>query len=54
MTTFRRNILKSTGDLQLFSGQLARSEATVHALSSMFNEDDSCEILLVDEDNAFS
>ena len=54
MTTFRRNILESASDLQLFAGQLARSEATVYALSSMFSEDDSCAILLVDEDNAFS
>ena len=54
MTIFRRNILESAGDLQLCAGQLAGCEAVVHALRSMFSEDDSDEILLVDADNAFN
>ena len=41
-TAFTRNILESADDLQL------------SALSSMFSEDDSNTILLVDADNAFN
>ena len=54
MTIFRRNILESAGDLQLCAGQRAGCEAVVHALRSMFSEDDSDEILLVEADNAFN
>ena len=54
MTTFRGNILESPGDLQLCAGQCAGYEAAVHALSSMFSEDDSHAILLVDADNSFN
>ena len=54
MTTLRRNILESAGDLQLYAGQRVGCEAAVHALSSMFSEDDSDVILLVDADNAFN
>ena len=54
MTTFRRNILENACDLQLCAGQHAGCEATVHALSSIFSEDDSDAILLVDADNAFN
>ena len=54
MTTLRRNILESAGDLQLYAGQRVGCEAAVHALSSMFSEDYSDAILLVDADNAFN
>ena len=54
MTTFRRNILESAGDLQLYAGQRAGFEAAVYALSSMFSEDDSDAILLVYADNEFN
>ena len=54
MTTFRGNILESPGDLQLCAGQCAGYEAAVHALSSMFSEDDRHAILLVDADNSFN
>ena len=54
ITTFRRNILESAGDLQLCTGQRAGCEAAIHALSSIFSEDDSDTILLVDADNTFN
>ena len=54
MTTFRRNILESASGLQLCAGQRAGCEAAVHALNSIFSEDDSDAILLVDVDNAFN
>ena len=54
MTTFRRNILESAGDLQLCAGQRAGCEAAVHSLSAIFKENDSDAILLVDADNAFN
>ena len=47
MRTFRRNILESAGDLQICSGQRVGCEAALHALSSIFSEDDSDAILLV-------
>ena len=54
ITTFRRNILESAGDLQLCADQRAGCEAAIHALSSIFSEDDSDAILLVDADNTFN
>ena len=54
MTTFRRNILESAGDSQLSAGQRAGCEAAVHASSSMFSENDSDAIFLVDADNALN
>ena len=45
--TFRRNILESEGDLQICAGQRVGCEAALHALSSIFSEDDSDAILLV-------
>ena len=52
--TFRRNILESAGDLQLCTGQRSGCETVVHALISMFSEDDSHPILLVDAYNVFN
>ena len=55
MKTLRRNILECAGYLHLCTVQSAKCEAAVHALSSMFSEDDSNGILLVvDADNAFN
>ena len=54
MTTFRRNVLESSGDLQLCAGQRAGCEAAVHALSSIFSDDNCDAILLIDADNAFN
>ena len=45
---------RSTRDLQLCVGQHVGCEAAVHALSSMFSEDNSNGILLVDADNVFN
>ena len=53
-TTFRKNILESAGDLQLSARQRAGCEPAVYALCSMFSENDSNTILLVDTDNTFS
>ena len=53
MTTFRKNILESAGDLQLCAGKRAGCEAAVHACS-MFSEDHSDAILLVHTNNAFN
>ena len=54
MATFKRSILERAGDLQHCAGQRAGCVAASHALSSMFSEDDSDVILLVNEDNAFN
>ena len=54
MTTFRRNIIENVGDLHFCASQRAGCEEAFHASSSMFSEDDSDAILLVDADNAFN
>ena len=47
-------ILACTGALQLCSGQEAGIEATIHAMRSIFDEDSSEAILMVDAKNAFN
>ena len=39
MKFFRKNILEIAGDLQLCAGSRAECEAALHALSSIFSED---------------
>ena len=46
--------MESASDLQLCVRQHAGYEVAVHSLSSMFSEDDSDAILLVDADNVFN
>ena len=54
MITFKRNFQESAGDLQLCASKRVGCETAVHAFSSMFSENDSDAILLVDADNAFN
>ena len=54
MKLLRKDILKATGSLQLCAGQDAGSEAAIHAVYDMFNEDDTEAVLMVDASNAFN
>ena len=49
----RKDILKTTGSLQLCADQEAGSEAEIH-LVYMFNEDDTEAVLMVNRSNAFN
>ena len=48
------DIQAAAGPYQLCAGQIAGTEAAVHAVRSVFNHDDSDAILLVDTTNVFS
>ena len=49
-----KDILKATGSLQLCAGQDTGSEAAIHTVYDMFNEDATEAVLMVDASNAFS
>ena len=53
MKLLRKDILKATGSLQLCAGQDAGSEAVIHAVYDMFNEDDTGVVLMVDASKCF-
>ena len=54
MRAHKQQIMDSAGDLQLCAGQRGGCEAAVHAINSIYNEEDCDAILLVDADNAFN
>ena len=49
-----KDISKATGSLYLSAGRDAVSEAAIHAVYDIFNEDDTEAVLLVDASNAFN
>ena len=50
----RPDIISRTGSLQLCSGQNADCQASFHAMETIFKEDETHSILLVDDSNAFN
>ena len=54
MKLLRKDILKAIGSLELCAGQDTGSEAAIHAVYDMFNEDSTETVLLVDGSNAFT
>ena len=48
MKLLRKDILKAIGSLQLCAGQDAGSEAVIHSVYDMFNEDNTEVVLMVD------
>ena len=53
-TVIKSEILESVGSLQLCAGQQAGCEAAVHAMSEIFEEENSDALILVDASNAFN
>lgn len=50
---FRRNILEAAGDLELWAGQSVECDTAVRALKSIFSNDHSDVVLLLDTNNLF-
>ena len=50
----RKDILKATGSVKLCAGHDAGSEAPIHAIYDMFNDDDTKAILMVNASNTFN
>ena len=48
MKLLRKDILKATGSIQLCAGQDAGSEAAIHSVYDMLNEDNTEAVLMVD------
>ena len=49
----KKDILQATELLQLRGGQAAESEAAIHVMHDIFNDDNAGSILLIDAENAF-
>ena len=54
MILLKKDVLQATGSLQLCGGQDTGSEATLHVMHDIFNDDKKKGILLTDADNAFN
>ena len=53
MILLKKDVCKAAGSLQLCGGQVAGSEAAIHAMHDVFNDDDTEGILLIDAENVF-
>ena len=54
MHHLKNDVLSAAGNLQLCTGHLSGSEAAVHALREIFEENETEAVLLVDASNAFN
>ena len=54
LAVIKYDILEAAGALQLCAGHEAGSEATIHAMCSVFQDEQSEAVLLVDATNAFN
>ena len=54
LATLKMDILEAAGPLQLCAGQDAGCKAAIHAMRSVFNEEDTETVLLVDASDAFN
>ena len=54
LKVIKLDILKAAAPLQLCAGQDAGSEAAIHAIRSIFHNDSTEAVLLVDATNAFN
>ena len=54
MSVVGDDVLTATGALQLCAGHEAGAEAVVHAMSSIFKDDQTEAVILVDAENAFN
>ena len=54
VSVVKKEVISSTGSLQVCAGQEAGSEAAVHAMEKIFKEESTEAVLLVDAANAFN
>ena len=54
VSVVKKEVISSTGSLQVCAGQEAGSEAAIHAMEKIFKEESTEAVLLVDAANAFS
>ena len=54
MKIVKKDVIKEAGCLQLCTGQEAGSEAAIHAMQEIFNDNQNEVTLLVDAKNAFN
>ena len=54
LNVIRCDVMEAVGSLQLCGGQIAGTEAAVHAVRSLFDSDECQGVLLVDASNAFN
>jgi len=54
MQIVKNDVTKAAGCLQTCAGQEAGSEASIHAMNEIFNENDTEAVLPVDAENAFN
>ena len=50
----KKDVLQAVGSLQLWGGQIVGSEAAIHEMHYVFNDDNMKGILLIDAENAFN
>ena len=51
---FKEEINEAAGPLQICAGHSAGSEAAIHAMNQVFNEEGADGVLLIDATNAFN
>ena len=54
MKDYKEDVLETSGSLQVCAGLRSGSEATVHAMHSLFEEEETDAVLLNDASNAFN
>ena len=54
MILLKKHVLQAAGSLQLCEGQVAGSEAAIHEMYDVFNDDNMEGILLIDAENTFN
>ena len=53
MSVAKKAVVEASGSLQLCAGQKSGSEASIHAMHTIFESDDTDVVLLIDASNAF-
>ena len=54
MSVVKKDVVDASGSLQLCAGQKSGSEASIHAMHTIFESDDTDAVLLIDASNAFN
>ena len=54
MILLKKDVRQAAESLQLCGGQVAGSEAAIHAMHDVFNDDNTEGILVIDAENAFN